>query len=119
VLQVSSDGTVTTGTTKVAVLRANGTVEDPQGKIFLAISKNGDVWMSRQQAPSGKLTRSGLSFDGGTNLSIDGKGRVKIETNGDAKVSEAVVSPNNAKVKPIALVVAWLGVGKLGLRNAK
>ncbi len=119
VLQVSSDGTLTTGTTKIAVLRANGTVEDPQGKIVLAISKNGDVWMPRQQAPSGKLTSSTLSFDRGANVTIDTAGRVKINTNGVAKVSEAMISPNNAKVKASALVVAWLGVGKLGMRDAK
>ena len=52
-------------------------------------------------------------------MTLDGTGRVKIAANGVAKVSEATVSPNNAKVKASALVVAWLGVGKLGMRNAK
>ncbi len=119
VLQVSSDGTVTALATKVAIIRANGVVENPQGKIVLAISRNGDVWMPRQAAPSGKLTSTTLSFDGGATLKFDGTGRVKIEANGVTKVSEAVLSPNNAKVKPSALVVAWLGVGTLGIRDAK
>jgi hypothetical protein len=116
VLEVSSDGTLKAGATTVAVLRANGTVEDPRGKIVLAIAKNGDVWMPRQTAPSGKLTTSSLAFDRGAAVTIDPAGRVKITMGSSAKVSQAVLAPNNAKVRPAALIVAWLGLGKLGVK---
>jgi hypothetical protein len=119
VLEVKPDGTLTSGATKIAVLRSNGTVEDLQGRIMLAISKNGDVWMPRQQGPSGRLAGGSLSFDRGATVTIDNAGRVTIEANGTRKVSEAALSPSNAKTKPLALLVAWLGLGKLGIRNAK
>ena len=86
---------------------------------MLAIDKSGALWMPRQNASSGKLSSTSLSFDGGGTLTIDATGRVRMKNDRASQLSEAVLAPNTATVRRAAMLVAWLGVGKLGMRAEK
>ncbi len=119
VLDVARDGTLRSGPTTIGVLRPDGVIADPRGTIVLAIDKSGALWMPRQNASSGKLSSTSLSFDGGGTLTIDATGRVRMKNDRASQLSEAVLAPNTATVRRAAMLVAWLGVGKLGMRAEK
>jgi hypothetical protein len=119
VLAVDASGKLMSGSVQIGVVRSNGLVEDTRGNAMLAIDKQGGVWLPRKTEVAGRHTGSKLTFNEGATLTLDASGHFQYSYGADKQTSEAVLSPSTAATKPLALVVAWLGVGKLGLRKSK
>jgi hypothetical protein len=118
VLAVDANGRLSSGTTEIAIVRSNGLIEDKQGKVMLAIDKQGDVWMPRQNAPVGKLSADKLVFQKST-MTLDASGHFVLTAPRETMRSEASIDKLDPSARSVTLLVAWLGAGKLALRKVR